>query len=186
MVKATPDLATLVAYDRTSTMLTGNGEDQSVLTHVVTPNYFSVLGVRAQLGIATVDDAEGRPRAVIGHRLWQQRFGGSPQIVGKTIHLNNKAVLVAGVIPAEFIGLNRGVTTDVWVSTGAAFDVLGLDNRQARNGEFEMVARLKPGGSAARAAAVLDTAIRGGDKHKAVPAGIAGTWMESKFALGWS
>ena len=76
MVKATPDLATLVAYDRTSTMLTGNGEDQSVLTHVVTPNYFSVLGVRAQLGIATVDDAEGRPRAVIGHRLWQQRFGG--------------------------------------------------------------------------------------------------------------
>jgi len=186
MVKATPDLATLVAYDRTSTMLTGNGEDQSVLTHVVTPNYFSVLGVRAQLGIATVDDAEGRPRAVIGHRLWQQRFGGSPQIVGKTILLNNKAVLVAGVMPAEFIGLNRGVTTDVWVSTGAAFDVLGLDNRQARNGEFEMVARLKPGVSAARAAAVLDTAIRGGDKHKAVPAGIAGTWMESKFALGWS
>jgi len=186
MVKATPDLATLVAYDRTSTMLTGNGEDQSVLTHVVTPNYFSVLGVRAQLGIATVDDAEGRPRAVIGHRLWQQRFGGSPQIVGKTILLNNKAVLVAGVMPAEFIGLNRGVTTDVWVSTGAAFDVLGLDNRQARNGEFEMVARLKPGVSAARAAAVLDTANRGGDKHKAVPAGIAGTWMESKFALGWS
>ena len=103
-------------------MLTGTGDDQSVLTHVVTPNYFSVLGVRAQLGIATVDDAEGRPRAVIGHRLWQQRFGGSPQIVGKTILLNKKAVLVAGVMPAEFIGLNRGVTTDVWVN----FKVFGI------------------------------------------------------------
>jgi len=163
-------------------MLSLGEEQQMLLTHYVTPNYFSVLGVHAQLGTAMVEDAEGRPRAVLGNRLWQQRFGGDPRIVGKTIVLNKKAFLVAGVMPADFIGLNRPVNTDAWLSTDAA---LGATRRQERNGEFEMVARLKPGVTIPHAAAVLDAAIRGEGKHKPAPAGSQGTILEQHFALGW-
>jgi len=187
MSKASEGLATLVAYQRRAAMLAGPEENQLVLTHAVTPNYFSVLGVRPQLGAATVDEAEGRPRAVLGYRLWQRRFGGDEQIVGKTILLNQKAFLVAGVMPPEFTGLMRGVTTDVWIGADAWFHVFGVtEDQQARNGQFEMIARLKPGVTAARASAVLDAAIRGDGKHKPAPSGSGGTYLESKFALGWT
>jgi predicted permease len=187
MAKAGQDLMTLVAFQRRGAMLAGPEDIEMVLTHAVTPNYFSVLGVRAQLGAAAVDSAEGRPKAVLGHRLWQRRFGGDPHIAGKSILLNGKAFLVAGVMPAEFTGLQRGVTTDIWLSTDAWFTVFGArEDQQARNGQFEMVARLKPGVSAARAAAVLDAAIRGADKHKPAPPGSTGTFLEQRYALGWT
>jgi predicted permease len=186
MVKAGPDLATIVALDRRSSMLSVGDEQQIVLTHFVTPNYFSVLGVRAQVGTASVDDAEGRPRAVLGHRVWERRFGGDPRIVGKTVLLNKEAFLVAGVMPAGFVGLNRGVVTDVWVNIDANFGALGDPSRETdRNGEIEMVARLKPGISAMRAAAVFDAAIRGVGKHKPAPSGTPGTMLEPR-ALGWT
>jgi hypothetical protein len=85
-------------------------------------------------------------------------------------------------MPADFIGLNRPVNTDAWLSTDAA---LGATRRQARNDEFEMVARLKPGVTIPHAAAVLDAAIRGEGKHKPAPAGSQGTVLEQHFALGW-
>ncbi len=187
MTNAAGNLVTLVAYTRRSAMLAGPDESLMVLTHSVTPNYFSVLGVRAQMGMATVNDIEGRPAAVLGYRLWQRRFGGDPHLVGKSILLNRKAFLVAGVMPAEFNGLMRGVTTDVWISADAWFHVFGgLGDQQSRNGQFEMIARLKPGVSAPHASAILDAAIRGEGKHKSAPAGSAGTFLESKFALGWT
>jgi predicted permease len=187
MTNAAGNLVTLVAYQRRGSMLAGPDESLMVLTHSVTPNYFSVLGVRAQTGIANVDDIDGRPAAVLGYRLWQRRFGGDPHLVGKSILLNQKAFLVAGVMPPEFTGLMRGVLTDVWISTDAWFHVFGdLRDQQSRDGQFEMIARLKPGVSARHAAAVLDAAIRGEDKHKPAPAGSAGTFLESKFALGWT
>jgi predicted permease len=186
MAKAGQDLMTLVAYQRRGAMLAGPEESEMAITHAVTPNYFSVLGVRAQLGMAAVDSAEGRPSAVLGHRLWQRRFGGDPHIVGKSILLNGKAFLVAGVMPAEFIGLMRGVTTDIWLSTESWFTVFGQrQDEQSRNGQFEMIARLKPGVSAARAGTVLDAAIRGEGKHKPAPAGSTGTFLIGRFALGW-
>jgi len=187
MVRAGDGLVTLVAFQRRGTMLGGGEENLFPLTSPVTPNYFSVLGVRAELGVASVEAAEGRPQAVLGHRLWQRRFGGDPQIIGKTILLNQKALRVAGVMPAQFTGLGRGVVTDIWLSTDAWFTVFGnRGDQQSRNGQFYLVARLKPGVSAPHAAAVLDAAIRGEGKHKPAPAGATGTYLESKFALNWA
>src|ERR1017187_6802875 len=186
MAKAGQDLVTLVAYERLGAILAGPEESPQVLTHPVTPNYFSVLGVRAELGAATVEQTAGRPTAVLGHRLWQRRFGGDPNIVGKSILLNQKAFLVTGVMPAGFIGLNRGVATDIWVGTDSWFTVFGqFQDQQSRKGQFEMIARLKPGVNAAHASAVLDAAIRGDEKHKPAPAGSQGTYLIAKFAMGW-
>jgi len=90
-------------------------------------------------------------------------------------------------MPPEFIGLARGVTTDVWISNDAWFHVFGMvRDQQSRDGQFEMIARLRPGVSAPHAASVMDAAIRGEGKHKPAPTGSAGTYLESRFALGWT
>ena len=180
-------LVTLVAYQRRSSQLAGPDGDLSVLTHSVTSNYFQVLGVKAELGRASVDAVEGRPQVVVGHQLWERRFGGDPQLVGKTILLNGKAFLVAGIVPREFTGLNRGVTTDIWMSADAWFTVFGARrDQQSRRGQFQMFARLRPGVSAERAGAVLDAAIRGDGKHKPAPPGKPGTNLLAVYALSWT
>jgi predicted permease len=187
MVRAGDGLVTMVAFQRRGSLLGGSEENLHVLTSPVTPNYFSVLGLRAELGVASVETVGGRPQAVLGHRLWQRRFGGDPQIVGKTILLSRKAVLVAGVMPPQFTGLARGVVTDIWLSTDAWFTVFGnRGDQQSRNGQFYLVARLKPGVSAPHAAAVLDAAIRGQGKHKPAPPGATGTYLEAKYTLNWT
>lgn len=186
MAEAGRGLAEFAAYQRRGGLLETGEETQFVITHSATPNYFSLLGVRAMLGRASVEPAEGRPQAVLGYRLWQQRFGGDPTIAGKTVLLNGKAFLVAGVMPEEFTGTVRGIVTDVWVSNDAWFTVLGnREEQESRDGQFEIVARLKPGVTAQRAAAQLDAAIRGAGKHKPAPPGATGTVLFANFAPSW-
>jgi predicted permease len=186
MSKAGKDLVTLVAYQRRGSMLAGPEQTQMVLTNSVTPDFFSVLGVHAQLGATSVEEAGGRPSVVLGYRLWQGHFGGDAQIVGKTIVLNGRPFVVAGVMPAKFQGLLRGVSTDIWMNVDAWFHVFGAAEEETdRSGQFDIVARLKPGVTAAHATAVLDAAIRGAGKHKPAPAGSQGTLLEPSFAVGW-
>jgi hypothetical protein len=88
MLQAGKGVADLAAYQRRGTTLTVGEESESLLTHAVTPNYFSLLGVKAALGRASVEESEGRPGVVLGYRLWQRRFGGDPRIVGRTVLLS--------------------------------------------------------------------------------------------------
>ena len=186
MVRAMKGSAELSAYQRRGAMLAGEEGSQFVLAYAVSPNHFSLLGVKAALGRESLEPVAGRPAAVLGHRLWLRRFGGDPRIVGQTILLSGQAFVVTGVLPAEFTGLVRGIANDVWVSAEAWFGVLGnRDERQARDGQFEIVARLKTGVSPERAAAQMDAAIRGPDKHKPAPVGVPGTYLIASFALSW-
>ena len=78
-----------------------------------TPNFFSVLGVQPILG-AGFPKSWSLSRemiAVISHRLWRERFGGDPAIVGKTIALSGPLFTVVGVMPQGFQYPND---TDVW------------------------------------------------------------------------
>jgi putative ABC transport system permease protein len=185
MVRAAQGVADLSAYQRRAVMLAGDEGSQLVLAYPVTSNHFSFLGVKAELGNASLEAAAGRPAAVVGYHLWRRRFGGDPGIVGKTILLNGKAFAVAGVMPREFTGLNRMVPNDIWVSTEAWFETLGNGYERQRDGQFEVIARLKPGVTAERAAAQLDGAIRGAGKHKPAPSGAQGTYLQAPFALDW-
>jgi putative ABC transport system permease protein len=71
----------------------------------VTVNFFATFGVQPILGRA-FDNEEGfanGPRSVIlSHDLWQQRYGGDPQIVGRTLKTTNGAMTVIGVMPPDF------------------------------------------------------------------------------------
>lgn len=177
----------IAAYQMRGGMLANEegGSDQ-VLVSPATPNYFSLLGVRAILGRASLDPGDGRPAAVLGWRLWQRRFGGDAAVLGKTIMLSGKALTVAGIMPREFGGLARGVANDIWVSTDAWFDVLGRGSRRNRGDQFEFVARLKPGERAEAVAARLDASIRRPEARKAAPAGVQGTVLTAPFRGGWT
>ena len=181
------DLAEVATYQRRGAMLGSGDEIESVTANPVTPNFFSLVGVRAMLGRASVEAAEGRPRVVLGYRLWQRRFGGDRDILGKTILLRGRPFVVAGVMPEGFTALDRGNVTDVWIGNDAWFTVMGNSaERESRDGQFEIVARLKAGATAQRAAAQLDAAIRGAGKHKPAPPGTTGTVLQSEFAPNWT
>ncbi|HSR43388.1 MAG TPA: ADOP family duplicated permease, partial [Longimicrobiales bacterium] len=80
-------------------------------------NYFRVLGVRPALGRFFTEDDE--PSVVLGHGVWQGRFGSSPDVVGRTIHVNGEPFTVVGVAPRGFGGTVGFLFPDVWVPHGA-------------------------------------------------------------------
>ncbi|MEX2271405.1 MAG: ABC transporter permease [Vicinamibacterales bacterium] len=85
---------------------------------IVTGNFFDVLGIRASEGrlLAPSDDVTVRahPVAVISHDLWQTRFGGRADIVGRDIRLNGHAFTIVGVTPAAFPGPQLGTARQVY------------------------------------------------------------------------
>ena len=124
---------------------------------IVSANYFDAIGVRPILGrgFSPGEDAGGNshPVAVISYQLWQGRFKGDPQIVGKTQRLNGVTHTIVGVAPQSFYGTFVGWAMQFWVpaSMEEIFEAGGykLEDRNAR--WIESYARLKPGVSAQQA-----------------------------------
>jgi predicted permease len=79
---------------------------ETLPSQLVSGNYFSGLGVDAQIGrtITAADDAEANPVAVISDRYWERRFARDPGVVGKTVVLNGKELTIVGVLPPKFLG----------------------------------------------------------------------------------
>ena len=92
-------------------------DDHPLQLTYVSGNYFRVLGVEMERGRGFLDqeDLTGAPEAVavISHDLWENRFGADPQIVGRTIRLDDIPFTVVGVTPAEFTGTNP-LRNDIW------------------------------------------------------------------------
>jgi predicted permease len=84
----------------------------------VSGNYFSTLGVSAAVGRALEpsDDQRGtQPRVVLSYNVWQRRFGGAADTVGSTLMVNNRAMTVAGIMPAAFFGTRLDADPpDLW------------------------------------------------------------------------
>jgi hypothetical protein len=92
-----------------------SGSPQKVRGASVTPTFFETAKTRTFLGRGFIpgDYGSGAQRTVIfSHRLWQQRFGGNPQVIGSTIRLNGQAFTVIGVMPPTF-DVPSGV--DIWL-----------------------------------------------------------------------
>jgi predicted permease len=84
----------------------------------VTANYFSELGTPAAAGRLLdpflEDTPAAAPSVVLSFSLWQRRFGGSPSIIGRVIHLNRKPAVVLGVAPYALASLG-GQHPDLWM-----------------------------------------------------------------------
>src|SRR5213075_9564 len=95
----------MAAMDWRSFNLIGGGEPEKIQAYGVSANFFPLLGVQPLLGRSFLpeEDGPGANRTVIlSHGLWQTRFGGAPDIIGKDILLNDERYSVVGVMPAGF------------------------------------------------------------------------------------
>lgn len=148
-----------VFFDR-SFNLTSDGEPEEIPIQFATTNLFSVLGTTPVLGRTFLPDdgAQGQPGiAVISYGLWQRRFGGDSQIVGRQITLNNQPTTVIGVMPADFgWHIQRGTQVskpaDIWVPFRITNEL------RTRRGRFaSAVARMKPDVTIEQAKREMDT-----------------------------
>ncbi|MGD0893129.1 MAG: ABC transporter permease [Terracidiphilus sp.] len=109
-----------------------NGRESLSDVRSVTGNYYSVLGVRPLLGrlIGPGDTENGRvvQVAVIGYQVWRERFGGDPNVVGKTLHIDGKPFTIVGVTQKWFTGMTVGSAPEITVPTGA-IDPSSLESR---------------------------------------------------------
>lgn len=84
-----------------SASLATGGEPQQVTVEIATGNYFEVLGVKPALGRFFRPDEDhtpgAAPVAVLSHGLWQRRFGGGPDALGRTFNVNGTPLTVVGV-----------------------------------------------------------------------------------------
>lgn len=126
----------------------------------MTPSVFQLLQAQPAMGRVFVA-AEGRPGAlptvIIGHRVWQQEFGGVPDVIGRSIRVNGVTSTVVAVMPPAF---RFPYNHDLWLPL-----VLNPDAAGAAGGPpLEVVGRLKPALSIAQAraeAATLSSLLRG-------------------------
>jgi putative ABC transport system permease protein len=120
--------------------LTGDGEPQRVLIGYASSDLFSMLGARVVAGRSFVPEenrAGNAPIVILGHRLWESRFGRDPSVVGRTVALDNKRYTVVGILPAGFQLLRWA---DLWMPLGQFDDDLTEHVHHA----FVAIARLKP------------------------------------------
>jgi putative ABC transport system permease protein len=127
--------------------LTGGGEPVRLDAARVLPDFFSTLGVEPYLG-RTFAPEEARDRAahvvVLSYGLWQQRFGGNPGVLGRTVLLDDVAHEIIGVMPP---GMDLPFRTALW--TPLSLDTLDTTERTIRN--YYGLGRLKRGVSPAAA-----------------------------------
>ena len=144
--------------------LTGGSQPERLGFKAVTPNYFAVLGVNAQLG-RTFDPQDTTPgynlEVVLSDGLWRREFGADPRIIGKELRLDNDVYQVVGVMPRGF--RDQGSTSDeqnvdLWLGAGYSGLPFRPPQRDLRLNRA-VVARLKPELSIAAAQAHLDALV---------------------------
>jgi len=140
--------------------LTGAQHPERLEMLGVSPNYFSMLGVSAQLGrvFGPEDKAEGFAEAVvISDNLWRRSFGKDPAILGRRLQLDNDPYTIVGVLPPGFRHPGRTVASDVdvWATAGFRSNPFPKPNRAIRLLPGA-IARLKPGLTVDQAQAKLD------------------------------
>jgi len=138
-------------------ILTGNGEPERLVAAAVTGNYFQALGVDPAFGRGFVLDNEKLANdhvTVLSYGLWQRRFGGDAEIVGKSVLLNGESYAVLGVMPKDF---NFPRSSELWIPI--AFDRwAGMKQRKAHF--LRPVGRLKSGVTIAQAQTDTDSVAR--------------------------
>ena len=127
------DLASSQPGDAT---LSGDGEPEQVPARKVTWTFWSVLGVQPMLGRVFTEDEDNKSVrvVVISHGLWQRRFGGASDIVGRKISVNDEPYEVIGVMPRELLlhAVARHRRLDACVVPSVDADELHLARRPDR------------------------------------------------------
>ena len=163
-VRSFAGVAALVQF---GAALTGDGEPEQVGVMQATADYFPLVGARPLLGrfYSAADDAPDAERvAVLSEGFWRRRYGGDPDVVGRTITLNGRATVIIGVMPAAADFAPRRAAffstggRDLWLP--ARFPP---EARTAGGRYLQVVARLAPGVSLEAARAEMNTLAAGSE-----------------------
>ncbi len=125
------------------------GEPEQIQGAAVTAEYLTTLGVEPALGrsfTAAEDRPNGGDVAVIGHGLWQRRFAGRGNVLGRALLLGDRSYSIIGVMPP---GFDLPFTAEVWLPLQIPWQELPTE--QAVSHSYDFVARLKPGVSVEQA-----------------------------------
>lgn len=164
-----PSLAAVAGYDWTFGFLVSADRSDSVQGMIVTPEYFAVTGLNPILGRAfTAADVPApntpRDKIILGHRLWQERFGGDPKIIGQKVNLsrNPAPLTVVGVMPpgVRFLPTPNVVSEpnyDLNAAVAYWLPVGPIDPTRPTRGYANVAARLRPGSTVAQANAEVAT-----------------------------
>lgn len=129
------------------------GNADRAWAELVSANYFDILKVKPVLGRAFLPEEGAEkpgafPVAVISYRMWQNRFHGDRNVLGKEIRLNRHQLTIIGVAPPEFRGSTVGLVYDAWMPISMADDMGtggGTLNYRGCRDLTSMIVRLKPG-----------------------------------------
>lgn len=142
---AAKSFQSVAGYASDAYTITGNGDPKTVFASMVTPNFFSTLGVTPVLGRdfmsgEDLPSGSGPTVAIMTYQFWQSDFAGDPKIIGRVLHLDGKPVTVVGILPRDFEFTPAGILP-IWVP-------FHLNNYEstARDAKWlSPVARLAPG-----------------------------------------
>jgi putative ABC transport system permease protein len=157
--------ASVGAFTADSVDLTGGAEPVRLAAARVSPGVLDVLGVGPAIGrnFVAAEEAPGGPDAVLlGDRVWRERFGADPLILGRSIDIDGTSHAVVGVLPRGFAFPDEA--TEVWIPRVASPNFLNRGNVDRGSTYLSLVARLRPGVSEARAGADLQR-LAGSDRR---------------------
>ena len=166
MVQQNTSFDTLAAFQEFGALaLTDGTEPVRVNINYITPSYLDLLGTKMQLGrrFRAEEDRWGDADAVIvlSYGFWQREFGGSSDIVGHTIHLNQQPLMVVGVAAESFRDapgeIDTGEAVDAWIPLGLSYKLTGYSDLNNRNAALLWgLGHLKPGVTLPQAKADCD------------------------------
>ena len=138
-------------FSNTTMTLSGRGDPERLRVTPVTPSLFPMLAVKPLFGrpFATEEGVRGTSDAILlSYGLWQSRFGGSPDVVGQSVQLDDRLFTIVGVMPQDFAFPTREVRA--W--TALAIPALVNPGNVITGAIFNAMARLRPGVTLAQAA----------------------------------
>lgn len=161
-----PSLSAIAAHRPRALNLGDSERDRRVYSEYVSANFFSLLGVRPQLGRFFRPDEVAQPGSaavvVISHHFWQDHFQGAFDAIGRSLKLNGHTFTVVGVAPPDFHGAYNNLGFDLWVPLTMAGELqpatTELSSRLSRS--YQFLAQVRPGVPPAQLQAELDHAAK--------------------------
>jgi predicted permease len=152
----------LAAYTLSQESWSAGTATRTVRSHLVTSNFFDVLGVQAARG-RTFPDAEAKPEqkpqlVVLSHQFWQRQLGSEPDIIGRDLTLNGRPFTIIGILPEKYRSVAEfGEAPELYLPLSELL-VPGLHDRH--QSLFIVIGRLPAGLSPRQAEAALTAAAR--------------------------
>jgi putative ABC transport system permease protein len=133
----------LAAIDDASVNVSIGGLPERIPAAVVSPSFFPLLGVQAQVGRVFLPEEGrlGRQRVVLlSDGLWRRRFGADPAVLGRSLVMNEQSYRIVGVLPR---GFHFSQDAEMWTPLAFTANDLSPDNRGSHG--LRVIARIKPG-----------------------------------------